>query len=692
MPSKLAAFFARLLSRRHGGLLVFLVLFVGVAQLSRLALLLQARSTVSWNAGLLAAAAIGLVFDLAAGLLWAAPLWLLLTFAPARTFAGRLGRGLAHVLFIAILCALLFGTVAEWLFWDEFAARFNFIAVDYLVYTKEVVGNIRESYPLPWIFGGLLAAALVGYALLLRTGLVARWLAAPAEPWARRWRGSLPWLAAMIVAAVALEERFIPGFRDNFQRELAKNGLWSLVAAFRANELPYDQFYPSVPLDDAFASLRRELAADGARLPAAPARDTLRQIANPGPELHPNIIQITVESLSAEFLGLFNPESKLTPNLDALAPQSLVFTQLYATGTRTDRGMEALTLSLPPTAGRSLVKRPHNEDLFTLGSVLRTRGYDTAFLYSGYGYFDNMNYFFGHNGYRIVDRAAVAQSDITFANAWGACDEDLYRWTLREADAAYAAGRPFHHFVMTTSNHRPFTFPAGRIDLPSKTAGRAGGVRYTDYAIGQLLRAAAEKPWYKDTIFVIVADHCASSAGRSELPVAKYHIPLLVFAPGGQIAPGRIDTLMSQIDYAPTLLGLLHWSYPSRFFGQDVRRLAPAKGRALVGNYQKLGLLADNRLVVLKPVQQDATYRCDPTTRSLTPAEHDEALLSRTIAAYETASDLYRRHAYTPPTAAEIATLAPAEPTPARLQPPTTATAPVVLGPIARLTPSPAAQ
>jgi phosphoglycerol transferase MdoB-like AlkP superfamily enzyme len=650
--------FARLLARRHGGLAVFVVLFVAIAQLSRLALLFQARSDVSWNfAGLLGAAAIGLVFDLAAALLWASPLWLLLTIAPTRAFAGRLGRGLAHVLFIAILYALLFGAVAEWLFWDEFSARFNFIAVDYLVYTKEVVGNIRESYPLPWIFAGLGAVTLAGYALLLRTGLVARWLAAPPEPWARRWRGSLPWLAAMLLVAIALEERFIPAFADNYQRELAKNGLWSLFAAFRTNELSYAHFYTTRPLDDAYATLRRDLAADGSELPATPARDTLRQVSNPGPELHPNIIQITVESLSAEFLGTFSPESKLTPNLDALAPRSLVFTQLYATGTRTDRGMEALTLSLPPTAGRSLVKRPHNEDLFTLGSVLRTRGYDTAFIYSGYGYFDNMNYFFGHNGYRVVDRQAVAKSDITFANVWGACDEDLYRWTLREADAAYAAGKSFHHFVMTTSNHRPYTFPDGRIDLPSKTAGRSGGVKYTDYAIGAFLRAAAEKPWYKNTIFVIVADHCASSAGRSELPVDKYHIPLLVFAPGGQIAPGRIDTVMSQIDYAPTLLGLLHWSYPSRFFGQDVRRIDPAKGRALVGNYQKLGLLADNRLVVLKPVRHDATYLCDPTTLALTPTGRDEALLSRAIAEYETASDLYRRRAYTPPSASDISRL-----------------------------------
>ena len=142
-----------------------------------------------------------------------------------------------------------------------------------------------------------------------------------------------------------------------------------------------------------------------------------------------------------------------------------MFDNFYATGTRTDRGMEALSLSLPPTPGRSMIKRPRNEGMFTVGSVFRAKGYDTAFIYGGYGYFDNMNYFFGQNGYRVVDRNSVAKSDITFANAWGACDEDLLRWTMREADTAAAAGKPFHFFIMTTSNHRPFTYPEGKIDL-----------------------------------------------------------------------------------------------------------------------------------------------------------------------------------------------------------------------------------
>ena len=119
----------------------------------------------------------------------------------------------------------------------------------------------------------------------------------------------------------------------------------------------------------------------------------------------------------------------------------LVFDNFYATGTRTVRGMEALALSLPPTPGRSLLKRPRNESLFTLGSILRAKGYDTAFIYSGYGYFDNMNYFFDNNGYRVIDRNSVSRADVTFANVWGACDEDLYRWTMREADAARKRGR-----------------------------------------------------------------------------------------------------------------------------------------------------------------------------------------------------------------------------------------------------------
>jgi phosphoglycerol transferase MdoB-like AlkP superfamily enzyme len=634
-----------MLARRDGGALVLLLLFATVALATRCALLIKSAGVVSFNASLLGAFACGAVYDIGAGLLLISPAVALLTLLPAGFFRWRATRLLAHAAIVAVLYLMLFGAVAEWVFWDEFGARFNFIAVDYLVYTKEVLGNIRESYPMPLIFAGIGGVTLLAYVLVWRSGVVDRWLSAEPEPLLRRAIAGGAWLCAAVFAGVVFDDDYLPRFANNYNRELAKDGLWSLFAAFRNNELDYEQFYPRLSEDEAFKRLHTELAFDGSRPLPGEARDTLRFVQSAGAEIHPNVIQITVESLSADFLSVFNRASHLTPNLEALAQKSLVFDNLYATGTRTDRGMEALTLSLPPTPGRSLIKRPHNEGLFTLGSVFRSRGYDTAFIYGGFGYFDNMNYFFGQNGYRVIDRAAVAASDVTFANVWGACDEDLYRWTMREADRAFAQKKPFHFFVMTTSNHRPFTYPDGRIDLPSKISGRAGAVKYSDYAIGKFLRDAESKPWFRNTIFVIVADHCASVAGKTALPVENYHIPLFVYAPGGQIAPGHVPDLMSQVDYAPTLLGLLNWSYASRFFGWDVRH-ARGDRRVLLGNYQKLGLYESGMLSVLMPKQQEALFVQEGAQKTLKERPPVRAFADETIAYYQTASYLYRNRLY----------------------------------------------
>jgi arylsulfatase A-like enzyme len=634
--------FLRLLGARQGGVLLLLLAALCVGLAVRGALLAKAAGDVSWDASLLAAFAWGAVFDLAAALWWAAPLAVLLAALPARFFAWRVGRIGAHALVFSALYLLLFGAVAEWLFWDEFGVRFNFIAVDYLVYTTEVIGNIRESYSMPLIFAGLGAVALAAHLALWRAGLLGRWLAGAEQPAPARWRLAAGWCGVALALGLVFSERSLPEFANTYNRELGKSGLWSLFAAFRANQLDYDRFYPTLPADAAFQRVHAVLARDGSEPVDGRGRDLLRRVRHAGPEQRLNVIQITVESLSADFLARYGNTQGLTPNLDALMARSLVFDRLYATGTRTDRGMEALTLSVPPTPGRSLVKRPQNERLFTLGSVFRQRGYDTAFVYGGFGYFDNMNYFFGENGYRVVDRTSVPSSAITFANVWGACDEDLFRWTLAEADRAHEQGTPFFHFVMTTSNHRPFTYPEGRIDLPSKISGRSGGVKYTDYAIGEFLRAAAAKPWFTNTVFVIVADHCASSAGKAELPAQNYHIPMIVYAPGGQVAPGVVDALASQIDYAPTLLGLLGWSYPSRFFGLDVLRPGGAGNRALIGNYQKLGLLAEGRLGVLKPMRQAATYRYDEVAGTTTPAAPDPALIDDAIAYYQVASEVFK--------------------------------------------------
>lgn len=642
------------LGRRLSLVFLFSLIFLLLQTVVRLGLLFVSIADVTWDASLLATFAWGFVFDLGTAAWASLPLIVLVTLLPRNAFDRPALRFLVHAAGVFLIGSLLFSGVAELIFWDEFGARFNFIAVDYLIYTTEVIGNIRESYNLPLIFGGLAVGAAAIYHLLgWRTGLMPQALEGAREPALQRYRAGALLFMPCLGFGLALDSSYLPDFDNNYNRELAKNGPWSFVAAFRNNELDYEQFYPTIDTDAAFARVQQSIAlaegrAEGRRQGAFHGgRDLLRVVSSDRQPIQPNVIQITVESLSASFLGAYGSSENLTPNLDALAEKSLVFDQFYATGNRTDRGMEALTLAVPPTPGRSMVKRPDNENLFSLGSVFRAKGYSTTFLYGGYAYFDNMAYFFGHNGYEVIDRASVPAAEVTFANAWGAADEDLLRWTMQEADEKAATGKPFHFFVMTTSNHRPYTYPEGRIDLPSKISGRSGAVKYTDYAIGAFLAEAAKKSWYRNTIFVVVADHCASSAGKTALPIERYHIPLMIFAPGGQIDSGHVATLTSQVDYAPTLLSLLGFTYSSRFFGWDVTRLPPEQGRALIGNYQRLGLLlADRRFAILEPPQRQSTWIHDPATSSLQPmAATDAELVAETVAYYQSASHLFTHHA-----------------------------------------------
>lgn len=242
--------------------------------------------------------------------------------------------------------------------------------------------------------------------------------------------------------------------------------------------------------------------------------------------------------------------------------------------------MEAVTLCIPPTPGQSIVKRPDNQGLYTVSNVFKAKGYQNSFFYGGDGYFDNMNSYFGGNGFTIYDRGRgsvlsdkiktrrynIDDNEVTFENAWGICDENIYDKMLKVADEHYAAQKPFFNFVMTTSNHRPYTYPVNKIDIPSGT-NRDGAVKYADFALGQMLEKAKSKPWFKNTVFVIIADHCASSAGKDEIDVANYHIPAFIYNLPGQ-TPEKIQQQCSQIDLFPTLFSKLHWNYRSNFLGK----------------------------------------------------------------------------------------------------------------------------
>jgi phosphoglycerol transferase MdoB-like AlkP superfamily enzyme len=592
---------------RFSLILLFLLINLTVFALLRMALLVKQLPEIdSPFYQLVLAFCLGIVNDLAFYSYVLIPFVLYLLILPDSLFHSNLNKRLVYAGFFIHLYLLFFIETAEWTFWDEFGVRFNFIAVDYLVYTHEVVGNIVESYPLGWILTGILILSIVCF-ILMKEWLFKCFHAR--GTFSSRLKIAALLLSFPILSYAVVGQAWHQFSANTYLNEISANGPYQFFAAFRNNELDYRHFYRLGEDRRLSDIIRAEVAEQPAATKGEGLYDIKRIIKQPGAEKHLNVILITVESLSAEFLAAFGNSEQLTPFLDEWMKQGLLFTNFYATGTRTIRGLEALTLSIPPTPGQSIIKRPDNGKLFNLGRVFQQRGYDTAFLYGGRGYFDNMNSFFSGNGYWIIDQTEFTPEEITFANAWGVSDDIIFKRTIKEADNDYRKDKPFFFQIMTTSNHRPYTYPDGKIDIPSGT-GRTGGIKYTDYALGEFIRTAKGKPWFDDTIFVMVADHCAGSARKVDLPVDRYHIPLFIYAPK-YVKPDRNNILSSQIDVAPTILALLNFSYESRFYGRNILQMPRDEGRALISNYQKLGLFKDNKLVILSP-QQKIEVIADP--------------------------------------------------------------------------------
>lgn len=552
----------------------------------------------------------GFVFDLAF-LVYFDTAMLLVLLPLLFISSRRVGGVVIYVAGLLLAYIALFTACAEWFFWDEFRARFNFIAVDYLVYSDEVIHNILESYPVYPLLGLIAVMAFaVNHVFLARFSLShfrAGKIVSEQQKQSRFPVGALS-LLLLLFCLSGLQGLFLSsswlerlGSNPN-DRELAGNGPYQFFAAFRNNELDYTQFYPVLDQEQLATDLPHLVGTrQGQRVGGvSDALDITRFIDNPGHEKKLNVILVTIESLSARYLGVFGNTEGLTPNLDRLAGESLFFDRFYATGTRTTRGLESITLSIPPTPGRSVVKRPGQESGFrSLGFVLGEQGYDATFLYGGRSYFDNMGNFFQGNGYRVIDQNDMPAGQAVFTNAWGMSDEDLYGMVLQQADQSAGRAQPFFLQVMTTSNHRPYTYPEGRIDIPSGV-GRDGAVKYTDYAIGQFLQQARQHDWFEDTVFVFVADHCAGSDGREDLPLDRYHIPLFIYSPAHLPAQTRHE-LASQPDIAPSLMALLDLDYVSSFFGFNLLSPLSSPHPVFIANYQHLGLFDGEQMAILSP-------------------------------------------------------------------------------------------
>ncbi len=588
---------------------------------------------------------LGFHLDLTSALcvLWPLILWCCII--PDRLFKSRFHR------FFFLTCTLffwfgqIFQLFVEYYFFEEFKSRFNTVAIDYVHYPDEVFVNIKESYPvLPVVVISLFA----GLALFwISKKLTAKMWETPASGKSRliHFCAAAILSAALLATAGFQESKFS---KERIVNEIANNGNVSLMAALVTANLDYGAYYLTMPLGEAFDKSRRLLTEPNGDFPKSDS--LLKKINGDITRPRHNVVLFLEESLGSEFWGsLGRKGATLTPYLDQLSTEGLFFENLYATGNRTVRGFEGILSSFPPLPGDSIVRRDHSENVETIARVLKRDGYDTEFLYGGRGFFDNMRAFAMANGYnRFIEQKDFPHP--TFTTAWGVCNEDLYNKTLTELRDLNTKGKPFLATVLSVSNHKPYTYPPGRIPEDPNRKTRENAVKYTDWALGQFFASAKKEAFWTNTIFIVVADHGARVYGSQSIPIHSYEIPLLILGPAAVKQPMRDAQLGCQLDVTPTILGLLGRPYDSLFFGRDLLHTPTTNGFVLINHNRDIGMFKDNRLVVLNLNKKVEFFQGNPKKEEMTRNDHpddkDRELQADCMALFEMADDLYMNRKY----------------------------------------------
>ncbi|NNG43641.1 LTA synthase family protein [Pseudoalteromonas sp. NEC-BIFX-2020_002] len=536
-----------------------------------------------------------------------------------------------YLVFMAAL--LIFFEVITPTFINEYDLRPNRLFIEYLIYPKEVSKMIFSGYKIE-VFITLLVLVL-GVKLatkifssqwrsqsklsaithtLLTVGLLCLTVLG-----ARNSLGHRPLNPAMVAFST-----------DHLLNDLTLNSLYSVAFAIKqlGNEKSSQDYYGTIPEPELLNLVRAAMQNESALFndTTAPTK-TFHSASNQGKAK--NLVIILQESLGARYVGTLGG-LPLTPNIDALYQQGWGFDNLYATGTRSVRGIEAVITGFVPTPSRAVVKLDKSQrDFFTIADFLAKRDYHTQFIYGGESHFDNMQSFFLGNGFKqIIDSDDFANID--FNGSWGASDEDLFNQADIELNKLQQQNKPFFSLIFSSSNHSPYEFPDGKITLyDNQKQTRNNAAKYADYALGTFIEKAKKSRYWEDTIFIVIADHDSRVSGASLVPIDHFRIPAVIF--GNGITAKRDHQLASQLDIPVTLLSLIGASGEHPMIGHDLSQTMHSdKHRAIMQYDKNFAYMQGNKVVILQPQKPATTYTY--TQNKLVPTSNDPIMVKQALA------------------------------------------------------------
>lgn len=514
----------------------------------------------------------------------------------------------------------------------EYDTRPNRFYIEYLKHPKEVFGMLWKGYKCIVLSATaiVLATTVISYKLLnfyTQPLFQSHWLIA---------------LLTTLVSAVLLfgiirgtlrhrpiNPSVVAFCGDTLINSLALNSLYSVLYAMYCikNERSAEQAYGKMAVEKMLTIIKTQAHITNDAPP--PAFPTLhQQQASQQVKKPKNIVLIVEESLGAQYVGNLGGTG-LTPCLDQLAATGWNFTRSYATGTRSVRGLEAISAGFPPTISDAAVRLSGAQSQFcTLAQILQPHGYVSRFIYGGEAHFDNMKSFFLGNGFtELHDQPTFI--DPAFTGTWGVSDEDMFNKLHGLLLAQKDTDPPTLSLAFSVSNHSPWEYPKNRIEPIGEEASVENTVRYADFAIGQFFAQAQQSHYWDNTLFLIVADHDARVGGKSHIPIRHFHIPALIL--GGGIQAKQDSRIISQIDLPVTLLSLAGINSEHPMIGHDLTK-PESGGRAMMQYGDNYGYLKNNVLTVLEPAHKVSQWLFTAPESYTAIPDIDLALLDESLA------------------------------------------------------------
>ena len=570
---------------------------------------------------------------------------LLLTLSP-KMIQRAIGVFLKYY-FLIVISLLIYIEVATFPFFAQYDVRPNYLFVEYLEYPKEVFSMILAEYKLELSIAFIMISTFIWtYLRFIKESLNSIF----ALSQFKRLAYLIPLL---LILFMGIRSSF--GHRpanisdamyssDRTVNEITKNSLYSIGYAMYTNAKNGSKTlmrqYGKMDIKEALSRVEERLGikSTDANFPLNRLEKSHFKQKNPK-----NLVIFLQESLGAQFVEATGGERGITPNLNRLAQEGILFFDAYSNGTRSIRGIAGSVAGNFSVPGKGVLKRNKSQkDFFNIAKLLKPYGYYTQFIYGGESRFDNMKSWFLGNGFdEIIDEPKFENPH--FVGTWGVCDEEVIERANAEFKALHSKGKKFATVIFSTSNHSPFDFPDGKIALMAGAEKKSvkNAIKYADFAIGKFIELAKKEAYYKDTVFVVVADHNVRVYGKDMVPVNMFHIPAIILGEG--IAPQVYKQMVTQPDILATALDLLGLDLVYPIMGHSIFS-DDKKNIALMQFHASYALRVDDKVAIIRLGKEPVTFVYH--NQHLVAQEHDKALESDVRAFVVVLNYLYEKQLY----------------------------------------------